>query len=180
MVSKRKFFVIFLMMAILLLLFQSAQIMRENWNYYSDNEYASDLRMSADSAWTEARLEGLRKGAVPNLLFVGEKESERAQVVTQWCAYKKYKVSSEQSLARYSSVSDIPAMVVIDGATVDASNYLPHVDSYLRAGVPILFATLPDVKAIKENQKLQEILGISAEVLSNLRQNNLRKEWFCV
>ncbi len=161
MVSKRKFFVIFLMMAILLLLFQSAQIMRENWNYYSDNEYASDLRMSADSAWTEARLEGLRKGAVPNLLFVGGKESERAQVVTQWCAYKKYKVSREQALDRYSSVSDIPTMVVIDGATVDVSNYLPHVDSYLRAGVPILFATLPDVKAIKENQKLQEILGIS-------------------
>ena len=55
MVSKRKFFVIFLMMAILLLLFQSAQIMRENWNYYSNNEYASNLSISSDSVWTEDR-----------------------------------------------------------------------------------------------------------------------------
>ncbi|MBR1854049.1 MAG: DUF2194 domain-containing protein [Lachnospiraceae bacterium] len=161
MVSKRKFFVIFLMMAILLFLFQSAQIMRENWNYYSNNEYASDLRASADSAWTEERLAGLRKSAVRGIFFVGEQESKRGQVVAQWCTYKKYKLTTQSSLARFSSVTDIPTMVVIDGMEVEPDKYLTHIDSYLRAGVPVFFATLPEVKAIKDNPKLQELLGIS-------------------
>ena len=174
MVSKRKFFVIFLMMAILLFLFQSAQIMRENWNYYNNNEYASDLRIQADASWSEDRVSGMRKGTVPNLFFVGGEESGSEQVVAQWCAYKKYKLYTMQSLERFSGAEDIPTLVVIDGAGLKESDYLTHIDSYLRAGVPILFATLPDVKTIKESQKLQEILGISAIPKDNVIADGVR------
>ena len=161
MVSRRKFFAVFLMMAMLLFLFQFSQVMRESWNHYTNNEYASADLPTADMAWTEEQTSNIRGGLVPNVLYVGDEYDSIGDIVTQWCLYKKYKLRYAMSLTRFSAVADVPSILLIDGAKVGVEDYLHNLDAYLRYGVTVVFVRLPDVDTIKSSPRLQEILSIT-------------------
>lgn len=162
MVSRRKFFVIFLMMAVLLFLFQFSQVMRENWNHYSNNEYAYNNLPRSNSQWSAQKRSGMMAGSIPTVLYIGDSDSEIGKVVSQWCVYTKYNMVCENKLVRYVQVRSLPTLIFIDGESVATSEYLSNVESYMKYGIPVVFLSLPDVKVVESSAQLQKLLGISS------------------
>lgn len=148
------------MMAVLLFMFQFSQVMRESWNHYTHNEYAVENPTTAEMAWDINEKSDLVRDKIPNVLLIGQQDSEIGKMVSQWCNYTKYKMNCKSELARYSGKGDVPSMVLIDGESVAYPLYLFHVDQYLKKGVPVVFVTLPDVETMKNVPKLQELMGI--------------------
>lgn len=161
MVSRRKFFAIFLMMAVLLFLFQFSQVMRESWNYYANNEYAVDDLPTADLEWTRETQENRLYGAQPGAFLVGQEDSEVGKAAAQWCRYMKYRFAAGDKLPAYADNGRYkPTMVLIDGENTSCADYLYRVPEYMKRGVPVVFLSLPDVSVVKGNNVLKQLLGI--------------------
>jgi len=161
MVSRRKFFAIFLMMAVLLFLFQFSQVMRESWNYYTNNEYAVDDLPTADLEWTQEAQENRIYGAQPGAFLVGREDSEVGKAAAQWCRYMKYRFAAGDKLSTYEDAGrNKPTMVLIDGENTSCADFLPCLPEYIKNGVTVVFLSLPDVSVVKKNEDLRQLLGI--------------------
>ncbi|MBR1770712.1 MAG: DUF2194 domain-containing protein [Lachnospiraceae bacterium] len=175
MVSRRKYFVIFLMMAVLLFLFQFSQVMRENWNYYTHNEYADADLPGADMAWTQEKMSAGRvQGTVLNVFYIGPQDTEVSAVAKQWCRYAKYQLTYYDALPRFSTSRMIPTMIFIDAEHVDAEDYLYLIDAYQKRDAAVVFLTLPTVEKIQATPRLQELLGIEDIPKEKVRVDGIR------
>ncbi len=171
MVSRRKYFSIFIMMAVLLFMFQFSQIIKESGNNYDVNEYAVEDLLSGVAKWNSYSIQGnsistdsfqWEKEQTGNVLFWGTTGTVLEDVVKQWCTYGKRRLQTwEQFVLEEDLTEQAPQILLVDAQNVDLVKSLDALISYAKEGSGIVFCNLPDVQLIRENPKLAEMLGIS-------------------
>ncbi len=166
MVSRRNYFSIVIMMAVLFFMFQFSQIIKESGNTYDINQYVVEeaLLESGADRWTP--LEGKQQMQDGDfILFVGEAESETGNIVSQWCKYTKRNLLLAGGIEELElSSGKLPEMILLDEAAIDWVREIKAVEALTGWEVPLVFCNLPDATVIEESLILQNILGIKQVV----------------
>ena len=161
MVSKRNFFAITIIMAITFFLFQFVNIAKERWNDYEVNSYVEDTNSLADKA-SVYQPEGT------SVVYIGKEQQDPiGTVVKDWTRYMKKGFTYHTSLEELEEVltgegEEKPQMVVVDPEAVNWENdqEIKRLQDFTEEGINLVFSRLPDVKVLKENKALCDLLGI--------------------
>ena len=161
MVSKRNFFAITIIMAITFFLFQFVNIAKERWNDYEVNSYVEDTNSLADKA-SVYQPEGT------SVVYIGKEQQDPiGTVVKDWTRYMKKGFTYHTSLEELEEVltgegEEKPQMVVVDPEAVNWGNdqEIKRLQDFTEEGINLVFSRLPDVKVLKENKALCDLLGI--------------------
>lgn len=164
MVSFRNFFSICAMMAVLFFMFPFFQLVKESENPYDVNEYAIEIALSGAERWTAAETDA------PKVLYFGERGTEMANVIEQWCCYTKRSMVYADSLEQMQELtqSGAPEMLLLDGLMMQMpvqEEALEEQEEVLRelagSGVDMIFLRIPFVTDIRASAELRNMLGIS-------------------
>lgn len=158
MISRRNFFSIITMMAVLLFLYVASQMLKVTGNNYEVNEYATDAPAIGSNRWM---MESVREEEKRNIiLFCGREESELADMVEQWCTYNKKKMEVLPDTEYDVSTGILPKVLLVDTSYIDVNAELKNMKKLAQAGINIVFCNLPSVSEIRQSRELQEFLGI--------------------
>lgn len=179
MISRRNFFSITILMIAVLFLCMSINSLKDGWNDYAVNRYTetaenypSRIHMylpdneTQDSAREEQEESpGSLSESRDRVICVSGEDSSLAGVVRAWVTYTKRDIAAYPSLAALEAAGDgegLPELLVLDAACVDweSDGELELLQAYLEEGTHLVFATLPDVSVIQENEEIRELLGI--------------------
>ena len=158
MVSRRNFFSISIMMAVLLFMLQFSQVIKASGNNYNINEYLEKEHiLSGADRWQPREL------AEPGyVVFIGNPKGPVGEVVLQWCDYTK------RNRLVFSGVEELmlpeenlPKLVLIDSDAVDFEKDTTALINLTKEGISLVFCNLPDMGVIRGNARLRSLLGIS-------------------
>ncbi len=170
MISRRNYVTITIVMFIVFFLFQFSNVALESWNHYEENAYIVDTsqipnRSDAYSVNNGSFENELRE----TVFFIGENDTPVREMVSLWAAYAKKNMADYLSLADYEAAKKTDqeaqsALIVLDAAGVDwnKEENCDLLEGYVQSGIDLIFCDLPDVSIVKENQRLQTLLGIRA------------------
>ena len=173
MVSRRNFFSILIMMAVMVFMFQFSQVAREDQSNYGINVYISEEVLSGRNRWRaiddgEQEIEERDGFAV---LF-SQVDSPVEIVVSQWCEYTKRGLLVYSRTEEYSiSKEHLPEVVLVDAESVSLPDAMPFFEQITDLGVTLIFCNLPSAQVIKEAGELRGLLGIQS-----VRQNRIEVE----
>lgn len=166
MVSKRNFFNIMIMMATLLFLFQFSMVIRAQSSSYDYNNAVSENPLSVQDAWQQAKmkLSALTEEDDPYVLFVGDAAGGMGQAVRSWCTYRKKNIIVTKSMTELTDyVKLMPEMIVLESESYALEGAsLKRLEKLEKEGVIIVFGSLEDVDAIRNNSELMDFLGIQS------------------
>lgn len=166
MISKRNFFIITLLMAAILFLFQFSQFINDVKKDYTLNPY-TDINIVANNSWKQAEftkdsLENAPWNDGEYVLFIGKSDSAEESIVSQWSLYSKKEYLVLNRLSQYSeSKYKRPEMIVIDSAALDFKKDLSFLQNMVANGVCVIFANMPDYDLLINNKDLLDFCGIS-------------------
>ena len=160
MVSRRNYFSIIVMMAVLFFMFQFSQIIKDSGNRYDVNAYAvseEDLPTGEDKWEPDKDMVSFEEDGY--VLLIGKEESKLGEVVTQWCNYTK-QVMKVTTINEYEKTKELPKLILVDSLVSDIGSKSVMLEQIMELGAPVVFCNLPAVEDIENNSKLQEMLGI--------------------
>lgn len=160
MVSRRNFITILIMMAVLFVMFQFSQVIKDGANRYDINEFVQEELPAGSGEWkpsdNTAVVEDNRF-----VLFFGNEQSKLFDVVKQWCTYTKRELVQEDTLAGFAMRSGVePELILLDPATIELGEDGENLFPMVKWGIPMVFCNLPEAKEIGKSEMLQGILGI--------------------
>ena len=160
MVSRRNFFSIIMMMAVLLFMFQFTQVVKDSGNRYDENEFAipKEEMPNGMDKWQPAEKE-ISMQETGYVLFFGDTENALGKVVTQWCTYTKRELVVEK-LSEYKKVQNLPELILVDSIYSEVGRKSVLLEPVMKLGVPVVFCNLPDADTIAQTERLQKMLGI--------------------
>lgn len=163
MISRRNFFSMTLMMAALFFLFQFSQIMKEQENDYHTNEYVGGIDIGMGDYWQSGDTYFASGDFV---VFVGSREGDFYNVVSQWCRYTKRNLVEFDTMSDFSAEDGIrPEAVFVDAGRISMWPDVNLFRKYLQKdGLTFVLANLPGPGVIRQSKLLLELLGI-AEVV---------------
>ncbi|MCM1100011.1 MAG: DUF2194 domain-containing protein [Clostridium sp.] len=162
MVSRRNFFSIMMMMAVLIFMFQFSQVIKENASNYDINEYAASEPLSGGERWQGKDVGELAVFGEESVLFLGDADSDTGRMVAEWCNYTKRDLTVMAGTSAYDSVRlGLPGLVLIDSRDVDVARETDMLVELARAGTPLIFCSLPEPDVIGEREELAGLLGIT-------------------
>lgn len=165
MVSRRNFFSIFIMMAVLLFMFQFSQVYKESGNDYDTNKYVAQTAASGADRWQDAglTLKDFDPAGNEYVLFLGREGSDTADIVRQWCTYTKRNLIVLSGTEEYDRIGDgAPEMILIDSSVIDFAGETKTLLQMAKQGATMVFCNLPDAEVIKKEDGLMELLGINS------------------
>lgn len=171
MVSYKNFLSISVIMIILLFMFQFLQVFVEHENEYNINE-----QVEYSDVPENIMLDGLTERE--KIVYVGDKESAIAKVVSQWCTYTKREYISSARIPNATELKEltekVPELLLLDAEHVDFEKETSLIEDITLQGIPVVFCNLPDVSVIEKNEKLCQLLGISEIVSENTTVEGLQ------
>lgn len=161
MISRRKFFSIFLMMAVVFVMFQFSQIVIDKSGEFDINAFASkDTEvLSGEEAW-QGNGDNYLLNENGYILYISPKESDIDNIITQWCTYTKRDYVKKTSLENLELSSELPELILLDGANLDYGTNCKWLMELTEYKVPLVFCTIPDSYTIKVTTNLRSVLGI--------------------
>ena len=160
MVSRRNYFSIIVMMAVLFFMFQFSQIIKDSGNRYDVNAFAvSEEEMPSGEYKWEPAGEAVTLYDGGYVLFLGEKDSELGTMVTQWCNYTKRDLIIKK-INEYKKPEVLPELILVDSLASDVGRKSVMLEPIMKLEIPVVFCNLPDVEAIQKTPRLQQMLGI--------------------
>ena len=171
MISRRNYFTITIVMFIVFFLFQFSNVALESWNHYEENSYiidTSEIPDRSDSYDPErSDADDFAGDAREMVVYIGEEEGAVYETVSLWAGYTKRKIKSylspeEYEEARAPEDQPLPVMMAIDAANIgwDGEESCEKLEAYVQSGIHLVFCNLPEVSVMRENQRLQDLLGI--------------------
>lgn len=158
MVSRRTFFTISMMMAVLFFLFVASGVIKEKLNDYDVNSYAMESVLKKDSAWSASK-----DDSADVILIGSHQKSEISSVAEQFCVYTKRKMEVYNNVSDYTLPEDNrPHFMLLDSEGIDFDKDTEVISEWASNGVNIIFGNLPDSAVISENKDLSDLLGIQA------------------
>jgi len=162
MVSRRNFFSIIIMMAVLLFMFQFSQVIKEGGNNYDLNEFVMEEPLSGADSWNGERLVTGETNQRAEVLFLGNEENELGDMVSSWCAYSKRRLKIVPNTDNYNFEQDGAwELILIDSDNIDFSREADNIVALAGKGIPLVFCNLPKPSVIEEHKELARLLGIS-------------------
>lgn len=159
MVSRRNFFSIIMMMAVLLFMFQFSQIIKENASNYDVNEYAGEEPLPGEHLAKEEQPGGDDGLGREDVVFLGDEETNLGRTVSQWCVYTKRELTVLDSTDGLAVKN--PGLILIDSGQIDFARETSKLVELVQAGVPLIFCNLPETSVLLDHPALTELLGIS-------------------
>ncbi len=156
MVSRRNFFSIIVMMAVLLFMFQFSQVIKENDSDFDINTYALEESVPNDPKW---RPDVMENGNF--VVFCGSEDGAVYPVVEQWCVYTKRGLVVYDAPEEYQMDKDkLPEAVLVDSGEIDLEEQFTAFSALTDRGITLVFCNLPEAAKIKQNDRLRRLLGI--------------------
>lgn len=165
MITKRNFFSIAIIMAVIFFLFQFTGVAKDIWNDYGTNEYAAEaeeLPKESDSFFTLSYSE-TESGENPFAVYIGPNEDSIWEIMKEWGMYAKISMFCYDSISDYDNVLNpyvIPEMIIVDGKNIYSENDVERIVQYTILGINIVYCNLPEYNQIKSNDSLRRLLGI--------------------
>ena len=167
MVSRRIFFSICLMMAIILFMFQFLLVIRDVRNNYSLNEHLGETALPKSSAWSPGRSQNisdgiLTKGEEPEcVVYIGKSTKAHYKIIGQWCEYTKRRALIFDSLNDYmENAEDKPFLLCVSGSDIRTGSDVEILKSLALEGQRIVFCDLPPASVVAGLSDLRDLLGI--------------------
>ena len=172
MISRRKFFSIFIMMLVLLFLFQFSMVFRDLGNQYDINANLAEKTLSKKNTWKQSagktKLTKIQREK--SVVFIGNATGEMAVQVERWANYAKWEMFVCSSLDRYiKEKTESPQMLVLESEAYVNQKNLKKLKQIQKKGVTIVFGCLEDGKRIAKDEDLMEFLGIQNVVSQKVK-----------
>ncbi|MCH5340523.1 MAG: DUF2194 domain-containing protein [Acetatifactor sp.] len=171
MVSRRNFFSIFIMMAVIFFMFQFYQVAREGQSGYGVNIHISEEVLSGSNRWKLAE-DWERELDIDFVVLFSQRGGPVETVVSQWCEYTKRALLVYSEMEEYViSMEHLPEVVLVDAETVRLPDEMLFFEEITDLGVTLIFCNLPSPQIIKGMDDLQKLLGIQS-----VRQDTIEVE----
>ena len=186
-ISIQKFLTITTTMLVVLLLFQSTQVIREYVSNYEANDFAaseSELITAAQvwsqpenltfgtAAWKAAIAAGSTNAKIDSdhaaqlqyrhsaIIFVGDAASREAEIVRQWCQLTKRYLAIVPELPEQQHIDGAEA-ILVSGDKITTPQDTERLMSYVDRGVHLVFCTMPEIDIIENDPNLSKLMGIA-------------------
>ena len=175
MISRRNYFAITVIMAVVFFLFQFINVARDSWNNYEVNPYVKDReelpgREDAYGLGQESQddypvEETDKKPNRGEIVYIGDEAGKTGCVAKAWAVYTKRGFRAYGTLQQYETgkeETDTPEMILLDSGSIDweQAEELARLETYLREGSNLVFCNLPEASLIGRNRRLRDFLGI--------------------
>jgi len=161
MISRRNYFSIVMMMALLFGIIMFSVIVNKNSSSYDINEFVVEDYMLPTGRERFVASEG--DGLV---IFFGGQQDSLENIITQWCLYtKRALLVFEQIEDYFADEYAFPELILLDVRYLRLGDDCEELIRLTELGVPVVFCNLPDASYIADSPMLREILGIK-EVVS--------------
>ena len=162
-ISRRKYWVIFLMMAVLLFMFQFSQVIKERENEYDTNSYAAGDLPDGENKWEISEITDDVDTQGEYVLFVGAEDTPLFSTVFQWCTYTKRNLMRASDFKDISLPKDhLPSTCLVDSRSAKVCEHVGDLSRMAEQDIMIVFCNLPEASEVAKNRELMDMLGIDS------------------
>ena len=154
MISKKNFFTISVMMAVVFFLFMFTGGAKLVLSHYDINEYTPNDNRVSDTG--DAK-QSISDGGV---LYLGDGVNIRLRL-NEWCVYNKRSLTDVTHGSSYEKSENELSMLVIDGASLKEED-IPFLIEAGEDGLSLVFASMPTNELISKHTELAALMGIRA------------------
>ena len=165
MVSRRNFFTIMILLAVMVFMFMFVSVIKQQFNKFDLNENGMS---DSDGEKLQENYEELQevlqsaasvRGTV--IYLTGESESPVDRVVESWGEYTKQTVKTRTTLDSLSQWEELPKIVIVNGEGLTLERDGDVLMEFAKKGVCVIFATMPEPKVIENSETLRKLMGIT-------------------
>ena len=165
MLSKRVYFTVSSLMMLVLFMFQFSGIIRKKYNNFDENKYAVSEKndLNKNNVFTVLTDEDkVVKSISGYIVYIGDINTKTGNTVYEWCNYTKRNLLVYKTVSQYHRYNEkYPDAVLIDSDYVNIDSDIDSFSLLTDYGINLVFCTLPSYSAISENQRFEQLCGIS-------------------
>lgn len=166
MVSRRNFFTIMILLAVMVFMFMFVSVIKQQFNKFDLNENGMERSDEGKLLENYEELQEVLQSidTVPGtvIYLTGESESPVDRVVESWGAYTKQAVITRTTLSGLSHWKDnLPKTVIVNGEGLSLEQDADILTEFAKKGVCVIFATMPEPKVIENSETLRKLMGIT-------------------
>ena len=165
MLSKRVYFTVSALMMLVLFMFQFSGIIIKKYNNFDENKYAVSEKndLNKNNVFTVLTDEDkVVKSISGYIVYIGDINTKTGNTVYEWCNYTKRNLLVYKTVSQYHRYNEkYPDAVLIDSDYVNIDSDIDTFSLLTDYGINLVFCTLPSYSAISENQRFEQLCGIS-------------------
>ena len=165
MLSKRVYFTVSALMMLVLFMFQFSGIIRKKSNNFDASKYAVSEKndLNKNNVFTVLTDEDkVVKSISGYIVYIGDINTKTGNTVYEWCNYTKRNLLVYKTVSQYHRYNEkYPDAVLIDSDYVNIDSDIDTFSLLTDYGINLVFCTLPSYSAISENQRFEQLCGIS-------------------
>lgn len=165
MLSKRVYFTVSALMMLVLFMFQFSGIIRKKYNNFDENKYAVSEKndLNKNNVFTVLTDEDkVVKSISGYIVYIGDINTKTGNTVYEWCSYTKRNLLVYKTVSQYHRYNEkYPDAILIDSDYVNIDRDIDTFSLLTDYGINLVFCTLPSYSAISENQRFEQLCGIS-------------------
>jgi hypothetical protein len=165
MLSKRVYFTVSSLMMLVLFMFQFSGIIRKKYNNFDENKYAVSEKndLNNNNVFTVLTDEDkVVKSISGYIVYIGDINTKTGNTVYEWCSYTKRNLLVYKTVSQYHRYNEkYPDAILIDSDYVNIDSDIDTFSLLTDYGINLVFCTLPSYSAISENQRFEQLCGIS-------------------
>ena len=165
MLSKRVYFTVSALMMLVLFMFQFSGIIRKKYNNFDENKYAVSEKndLNKNNVFTVLTDEDkVVKSISGYIVYIGDINTKTGNTVYEWCNYTKRNLLVYKTVSQYHRYNEkYPDAVLIDSDYVNIDSDIDTFSLLTDYGINLVFCTLPSYSEISENQRFEQLCGIS-------------------
>lgn len=165
MLSKRVYFTVSALMMLVLFMFQFSGIIRKKYNNFDENKYAVSEKndLNKKNVFTVLTDEDkVVKSISGYIVYIGDINTKTGNTVYEWCSYTKRNLLVYKTVTQYHRYNEkYPDAILIDSDYVNIDRDIDTFSLLTDYGINLVFCTLPSYSAISENQRFEQLCGIS-------------------
>lgn len=165
MLSKRVYFTVSALMMLVLFMFQFLGIIRKKYNNFDENKYAVSEKndLNKNNVFTVLTDEDkVVKSISGYIVYIGDINTKTGNTVYEWCNYTKRNLLVYKTVSQYHRYNEkYPDAILIDSDYVNIDRDIDTFSLLTDYGINLVFCTLPSYSEISENQRFEQLCGIS-------------------
>lgn len=165
MLSKRVYFTVSSLMMLVLFMFQFSGIIRKKYNNFDENKYAVSEKndLNKNNVFTVLTDEDkVVKSISGYIVYIGDINTKTGNTVYEWCNYTKRNLLVYKTVSQYHRYNEkYPDAILIDSDYVNIDRDIDTFSLLTDYGINLVFCTLPSYSEISENQRFEQLCGIS-------------------
>lgn len=146
-------------------MFQFSGIIRKKYNNFDENKYAVSEKndLNKNNVFTVLTDEDkVVKSISGYIVYIGDINTKTGNTVYEWCSYTKRNLLVYKTVSQYHRYNEkYPDAILIDSDYVNIDSDIDTFSLLTDYGINLVFCTLPSYSAISENQRFEQLCGIS-------------------